>query len=76
MKGDPLHAQARQLAEHGGDRDRRHGPAVPGPAHPGPRREVEAWQERRNRESVRVDWRFTTADARVKLKSLYPSIQM
>ena len=34
------------------------------------------WQERRNRESVRVDWRFTTADARVKLKSLYPSIQM
>ena len=40
------------------------------------RREVSAWQERRNRESVRVDWRFTTADARVKLKSLYPSIQM
>ena len=40
------------------------------------RREVEAWQERRNREAVRVDWRFTTADARVKLKSLYPSIQM
>ena len=40
------------------------------------RREVEAWQERRNRESVRVDWRFTKADARVKLKSLYPSIQM
>ena len=40
------------------------------------RREVGAWQERRNRESVRVDWRFATADARVKLKSLYPSIQM
>ena len=40
------------------------------------RREVGAWQARRNRESVRVDWRFTTADARVKLKSLYPSIQM
>ena len=40
------------------------------------RRETEAWQERRNRERVRVDWRFTTADARVKLKSLYPSIQM
>ena len=28
----------------------------------------------RNREAVRVDWRFTTADARIKLKSLYPSI--
>ena len=32
------------------------------------RREVEAWQEARNRESVRVDWRFTD-DARIKLKS-------
>ena len=40
------------------------------------RREVEAWQERRNRESVRVDWRFTTTDARIKLKSLYPSTQL
>ena len=40
------------------------------------RREIDAWQQRRNRESVRVDWRFTTADARIKLKSLYPSIQM
>ena len=39
------------------------------------RREVEAWQEARNRESVRVDWRFTTDDARIKLKSLYPSVQ-
>ncbi len=39
------------------------------------RREVDAWQERRNREAVRVDWRFTTADARIKLKSLYQSIQ-
>ena len=39
------------------------------------RREVDAWQDRRNREAVRVDWRFTTEDARIKLKSLYPSIQ-
>ena len=39
------------------------------------RREVDAWQERRNRGAVRVDWRFTTAAARIKLKSLYPSIQ-
>ena len=38
-------------------------------------REVGAWQEQRNRESVRVDWRFTTDDARIRLKSLYPSIQ-
>ena len=45
---------------------------------PGPetlRREVDAWQNQRNRDMVRVDWRFTTADARIKLKSLYPVIQ-
>ena len=39
------------------------------------RREVDAWQDQRNRDMVRVDWRFTTADARIKLKSLYPAIQ-
>ena len=39
------------------------------------RREVRAWQQQRNRDAIRVDWRFTTADARIKLKSLYPSIQ-
>ncbi len=39
------------------------------------RREVGAWQNQRNRDMVRVDWRFTTADARIKLKSLYPAIQ-
>ena len=39
------------------------------------RREVAAWQNQRNCDGVRVDWRFTTEDARIKLKSLYPSIQ-
>ena len=39
------------------------------------RREIDAWQRRRNAEATRVNWRFTTQDARVKLKSLYPSIQ-
>lgn len=38
-------------------------------------REVAAWLERRNRESRKIDWQFTTADARIKLKRLYPSIQ-
>jgi len=38
------------------------------------RTEINAWQQDRNEKAVRVDWRFTTADARVKLKSLYPSI--
>ncbi len=36
-------------------------------------REVRAWQEARNTKTVTVDWRFTTADARIKLKHLYPS---
>ena len=45
------------------------------PDQPVLRREVEAWQGQRNREAVRVDWRFTIEDARIKLKSLYPSIQ-
>ena len=40
-----------------------------------PRGEVNAWQNQRNRGVIRVDWRFTTEDARIKLKSLYPSIQ-
>ena len=38
-------------------------------------REVAAWQERRNATARPVDWRFTTADARIKLKRLYPSLQ-
>ena len=37
--------------------------------------QVTAWAGPRNRRHCRVDWRFTTADARIKLKKLYPSIQ-
>ncbi len=37
--------------------------------------EVAAWEAQRNAVGGTVDWRFTTADARVKLKRLYPSIQ-
>ena len=38
------------------------------------RDEVAAWEQRRNTEAVDVNWRFTTEDARIKLKRLYPSI--
>lgn len=38
-------------------------------------REAQAWADERNQKAVRVDWRFTTADARIKLKHLYPKIQ-
>jgi hypothetical protein len=40
------------------------------------RREVAAWERQRNAAVVRVDWQFTTADARVKLKKLYPTVQL
>ena len=36
--------------------------------------EVDAWRTRRNAQNAKADWRFTTADARVRLKSLYPSL--
>ena len=36
--------------------------------------EAEAWCEERNRLGTSVDWRFTTEDARIKLRKLYPSI--
>jgi len=36
---------------------------------------VLAWVEERNRSAAPVDWRFTTDDARIKLKRLYPSIE-
>jgi hypothetical protein len=35
-------------------------------------REVAAWEEERNERAVEIRWRFTTADARIKLRRLYP----
>lgn len=36
-------------------------------------RHVAAWQRRRNTATTKVDWRFTIADARIKLRKLYPT---
>ena len=36
--------------------------------------EVAAWEHARNNKHVKADWQFTTADARVKLKRLYPAM--
>ena len=38
-------------------------------------REVAAWQDNRNKHHAKADWQFTTADARVKLKRLYPRFE-
>ena len=39
-------------------------------------RQVAAWEAERNRLKVKANWKFTTADARIKLKRLYPSIHL
>lgn len=39
------------------------------------RRETVAWVERRNQAKTTIEWQFTTADARVKLKKLYPTLK-
>jgi DDE superfamily endonuclease len=39
------------------------------------RKEIAAWEDSRNEKQVEIRWRFTTADARVKLRRLYPVIQ-
>lgn len=39
------------------------------------RREVTAWQKKRNNKNSKINWQFTTKNARIKLKRLYPSIQ-
>ena len=38
------------------------------------RREVKAWEEKRNACKPAMEWRFTTEDARIKLKKLYPML--
>lgn len=38
-------------------------------------KQVYAWQTERNQAQVTINWRFTTQDARIKLKRLYPSIE-
>ena len=36
--------------------------------------EISSWTQARNQSTTPVDWRFTTADARIKLKRLYPNL--
>ena len=39
------------------------------------RREINAWERQRNKAKSKINWQFTTHDARIKLRKLYPSIQ-
>jgi hypothetical protein len=38
-------------------------------------KEITAWVDDRNQNTEPADWRFTTDDARIKLKRLYPNLQ-
>jgi len=38
------------------------------------KKEIKAWQDNRNANTKTTDWKFTTKDARIKLKKLYPTI--
>ena len=39
------------------------------------RKEVQAWQEFRNNKTAKVNWQFTTENARIKLSRLYPTLE-
>jgi len=42
---------------------------------PSLQRQAKAWYEKRNAKQKSVDWQFTSVDARIKLKSLYPQFK-
>lgn len=39
-------------------------------------RECQAWENHRNQMNAKINWQFTTKDSRIKLKRLYPTLQM
>ena len=40
------------------------------------RKEVLAWEKNRNNKNAKVNWRFKTEDARIKLSRLYPTMEI
>ena len=38
--------------------------------------QVQAWESERNNKNAKINWQFTTEDARIKLKRLYPSFEV
>ena len=37
--------------------------------------QIGEWEQRRNRTSLKAHWQFTTSDARLELRKLYPTVQ-
>ena len=73
--GDPPHPQARLLAQHRRDRALSVDPAMPGPPDRprGTQHRARRLADRDQRRQRQVHWQFTTDDARVKLRHLYPN---
>jgi asparagine synthase (glutamine-hydrolysing) len=68
-----------QLVKHGRNRTERPGDPILDRRMPDKEpltREVVAWEKQRNTAGCRIDWQFTTQEARIKLKRLYPSIEL
>jgi len=40
------------------------------------KKEVKAWEEYRNNREAKINWHFTTDDARIKLRRLYPTFKL
>lgn len=40
------------------------------------RQEIETWEEQRNYQKVKIDWRFAASDARVKFQRFYPDLHL
>ena len=75
--GVASHAQTRKLARHGRIRTQRADDPVPRSPHRGQAdldEEVAAWEDSCNKKHAKSDWQFTTADARIELKRLYPAL--
>jgi hypothetical protein len=73
-----LHAKAWKLARHGRVQTRLSDHPVPEPPHPrqdDPRQRSRGWETYRNKRHAKADWQFTTENARVKLKRLYPQFE-
>ncbi len=40
------------------------------------RQEINAWEQQRNQQKVKIDWRFAASDARVKFQRFYPDLHL
>ena len=40
------------------------------------KKEVDTWQNHRNNQNAKINWQFTTKDARIKLRRLYPTLDI